>query len=688
MRLEVKSWFGELLRRGSARVAALATLPMLLCSAQAYADGPTIEIAAGEVYLDTTTGKFSGRLKLGHEDTDINQVAIIAPENANVVIGYWEKESGCPAANLTPNSNLQFPTDDTLVVRSAAPTGAVVARQSGREQKFVARVGPLSVGKKYCFAYRITSKRALLPDEQTKVDQAFDKTVDTLATALSSGAQSAAAQGTDLAGSPNRWRQARLCSAALGKPSITASELADLFICSLGWPNSTWTVSDPVTKNTISIQDAVAYYVNQDPALGKAVQLAVTARSAAFAARKAIEDVVDQNATAADSLMGIEKAWPMVVGPPAPVGPAPTPRPIEYDPVPNIQLAAFKKTLVDEQLKKTFEAVPAGNRRAFTHALYENALDVSNPTKRTPAPTQAAALAQFNSLQNELDAFLRAKPEAKPISITQQAVTTLRTTLAGNLDDAAKRQAGLDALGLPSAADLQTLVGFVGSADQARLTHLANVVDRLRKDHAQLEQKQKDAKALKNADSFQDLKGRISAITQQSGGGNFAAEPSYKERFPFWVTADVGVLTGFFGPKDGEIEKHGVSMSFGLSFYLTAVDKAEPLRLKQWGLCHDFWRRFSVMAGFTLTKPTGVDTLGVGGVLGDRLLTLGAGLRLTDYVRVSSGALFYSQTDPSPLSDRKDIHAAPYIMGSIDLDVLSTVQQWITTAQGARPSGS
>ncbi|MET0791089.1 MAG: hypothetical protein ABW061_06165, partial [Polyangiaceae bacterium] len=124
------------------------------------------------------------------------------------------------------------------------------------------------------------------------------------------------------------------------------------------------------------------------------------------------------------------------------------------------------------------------------------------------------------------------------------------------------------------------------------MTKLSSVLTSLHARSDAIEAESATAKKLKEADAYKNLRANLSAFIVQSGTGNFATEPSYTERFPFWVTADVGVAVGLFSKPEGEIHP-GASLAFGLSFYLAAVDKAEPLGITQW-TARDWGRRFSL----------------------------------------------------------------------------------------------
>src|SRR6185369_38106 len=92
----------------------------------------------------------------------------------------------------------------------------------------------------------------------------------------------------------------------------------------------------------------------------------------------------------------------------------------------------------------------------------------------------------------------------------------------------------------------------------------------------------------------------------------------------------------------------------GANFYLGPVNKKAPLR---WSEPGNFRKRFAFMAGAPInafdqaqtqtTLTAGGTTLK--GVLGDRPLLLGAGLRLNDLVRATGGTVLFRVNSPNPL---------------------------------------
>lgn len=104
----------------------------------------------------------------------------------------------------------------------------------------------------------------------------------------------------------------------------------------------------------------------------------------------------------------------------------------------------------------------------------------------------------------------------------------------------------------------------------------------------------------------------------------------------------------------------------GMNIYTKPVNKKAPLR----GL--DFRRRFAFTIGLSNSK---VNIPGIEPHFLDRFLLLGAGLRLTDHVRLSGGVLLFDETEPDPLvSIKRDEAYSPYASLSIDLDLVSLFQ--------------
>ena len=153
--------------------------------------------------------------------------------------------------------------------------------------------------------------------------------------------------------------------------------------------------------------------------------------------------------------------------------------------------------------------------------------------------------------------------------------------------------------------------------------------------------------------------------------------PSYTERAAWYFSLDMGVVMPFFttwGPISAK--SVDIAMYTGFNLYFTAVDKDDPLS-NQGNFYVTLPQRFSISAGMTLDgirDPEG----SVSGIIGDKALLAGFGLRITDYLRVNSGAIFFRQANRNPVSGKKHLRLAPYLAFSIDMDVVGTIKDFFT----------
>jgi hypothetical protein len=105
----------------------------------------------------------------------------------------------------------------------------------------------------------------------------------------------------------------------------------------------------------------------------------------------------------------------------------------------------------------------------------------------------------------------------------------------------------------------------------------------------------------------------------------------------------------------------------GMNIYFRPVNKDAPL--SEFGsFAASFTRRFSAMVGISVA--TDVAKAGQSAALfGDRVLLLGAGIRLNDSLRFAGGAVILKSYDPNPLIDHQVIRASPFISFSVDWNV-------------------
>jgi hypothetical protein len=155
---------------------------------------------------------------------------------------------------------------------------------------------------------------------------------------------------------------------------------------------------------------------------------------------------------------------------------------------------------------------------------------------------------------------------------------------------------------------------------------------------------------------------------------------AWETRARSYVSVDVGVvwsqpIESFF-------------FYVGANFYLGPVNKRAPLR---WSEPGNFRKRFAFTVGFPINSFSDTQTettltagdVTLTGVLGDRPLLLGAGLRISDLVRVTSGTVLFRVKSPNPLIAREELDFAWYLGMSIDWDL-----RGMFAALGTAPSGS
>lgn len=107
----------------------------------------------------------------------------------------------------------------------------------------------------------------------------------------------------------------------------------------------------------------------------------------------------------------------------------------------------------------------------------------------------------------------------------------------------------------------------------------------------------------------------------------------------------------------------------GTNIYFRPVNKAAPLSQRG-----GFGRRFALTFGVTLASIEDKEPGDTAGrtrrdLFSNSSLVLGAGLRLTQSIRIGGGVLVFLRKDPNPLISNTTVGAAPYASFSFDLDV-------------------
>ena len=636
------------------RLVVVSALIVSAAVSPAHAADKSIEVANDEIYLNHRNGRFGSRLAIGYDAT--NKVVVIAPESADVTLTYWPEggiNGSCPSPTKQPIAAPQIKIEDVeekrgINVRAGSPTGPVV----DGEQKSLIKVDRLKVGFDYCYHLEIVSRPKLEKEQRTELKNAIVSAVKLLAEVLPTDTN---------ANEPCRSVLARVDDA-----EATPKEIAALVACELGWPGNEWEVLIPGSNNRVGIQAALEHFMEKDKDLTGAFRKAWQKRVAANGERTTMLRFLGPDNDITNNLRAILDGWgdePLLI----------------YDPLEGIDGEADIRAKLlgdaDAPHRKALSPAVVRERDALLAAVWEHRDDLQDTTKRTPLT---------GAKEQILTAVLQSASEPLRVKADKNVVALQRERLESNLDDGDEREEALKVLRAIT-HDWATLnpggkprPGV--KEEHAIINRLLEAVDELR-DTDKRWRSDQDAskKAVLDDASFTRFLENINSVTTITAVGGYQVAPTYLERFPFYVSADVGILFGFLQPKDADLRRTDVSTYVGFNVYLTAVDKDEELGLlffnnNPWSL-RTLLRRFAITAGLSLTDFQRSSDLGVGGVIGDQLFLFGGGLRVTDYFRASGGGFLYTQTSPSPLSDEESLRIAPYFGISVDLDAFGELKK-------------
>ena len=107
----------------------------------------------------------------------------------------------------------------------------------------------------------------------------------------------------------------------------------------------------------------------------------------------------------------------------------------------------------------------------------------------------------------------------------------------------------------------------------------------------------------------------------------------------------------------------------GFNIYATAVDRKIPLEDLTGGSWQRFRQRVSLTFGVTLNQPSLVGRE-VRPILFERYPLVAIGVRVTHYMRLTGGTVFYKLVDENPASAGESIRLAPFVGLSADVDLL------------------
>lgn len=151
---------------------------------------------------------------------------------------------------------------------------------------------------------------------------------------------------------------------------------------------------------------------------------------------------------------------------------------------------------------------------------------------------------------------------------------------------------------------------------------------------------------------------RTVVLADASTLGNFTTNQAN------YISLDMGFVGA---PELGEIVPYA-----GTNFYLRPVNKNAPLRTLG-NFRQTFSRRFAFTLGLTASSVAdGNDSAGMmrDDLFGSQSLLAGAGLRITDAIRLGAGALVFKRLDPNPLIDKSELYSTWYLTLSFDVDVV------------------
>jgi predicted RNA-binding Zn ribbon-like protein len=140
----------------------------------------------------------------------------------------------------------------------------------------------------------------------------------------------------------------------------------------------------------------------------------------------------------------------------------------------------------------------------------------------------------------------------------------------------------------------------------------------------------------------------------------------YQTQATWYVSADAGLAWG--------TGLSTVVPYVGTNVYFRPINKNAPLR--DYG---DFWHRFSLTIGTSVKTIS--DNATRFDIFGTQAVIAGAGLRVTQSLRLGAGTIVFKKLNENPLRTDKVLATDLYFGGSFDLDVVSTLGKFGTFFQ-------
>jgi hypothetical protein len=329
------------------------------------------------------------------------------------------------------------------------------------------------------------------------------------------------------------------------------------------------------------------------------------------------------------------------------------------------------------KLRGSLEALRSDDALAHLSNLFEQQAQADPNLAKLVASDLAAPLAFPRRSAKEISLLAMgddpAQPAARPLDETSDpaqasAAADLYDATRDTLDQLAKLISRVTvandfptvkaALSAAEVTELQALAAPKGPIEQAKggLFRLAGMARNV--------QRSLDARALA-LDALADeakIEAKRANVADASSTGNFDTFQS------FYVSADAGFV---YAP---QIDT-GVTY-IGTNIYFRPVNRDAPLR-QLGNFRQTFTRRFALTLGLTVQSVA--DASSANGqtrdnLFGNQALLVGAGLRITDTMRLGAGALVLKERDTNPLISRFRVASTYYFTLSFDLNVVKAFQ--------------
>lgn len=305
-----------------------------------------------------------------------------------------------------------------------------------------------------------------------------------------------------------------------------------------------------------------------------------------------------------------------------------------------------------------FQSFSDQQLREVVRGVVEEVFKVYQPELPSPAAGDPPLVERFRALKTPAEArsFIFGLPpgqEASELtkeSDLEESLTTLKTFQATLQELAAAAETPC---AKPPASGLAVL-------DCLAQNQLERIID-------QIEDLQGSMAA---ASSAAQLAARsLSAGLAQDWSIVATTRDTFKNRFGWYVTAETGFAHAW--------ELDDSFVYGGANLYFAPLNKKAPLSGWRWH------QRVHATLGLPENTIDSTDPVREGIVL-DRAMLLGLGVRLTDYLTLTTGAVVFDEKDPDPLiDDTRGLKASPFVSLALDIDVVPAFSNIFSSILGS-----